>query len=373
MSWRGTAGGLAAARAGHDVVMAPSPVLYLDHRQSDSPREPPGRPGIVTLADVYAFEPVPAVSRRRRRATSSVLRSMPGPSICGCPRASTSGVPARARSRKPPGRHGRAQLERLPVAARRAVCALSQARHPFRGLRFRARFTRAGAADGDALRVTLSQQSSFGTIRFTRDGSLPGPASEPYAGPFDAASGTLLRAAAFAGELALSAQSLTVDWQALRRRTDEELAHCTGNLVLRSRTTRRPRAIARSSTWTSSIPAGSGATWISRGAPRCGRRGPAAFQLPDRPRRGRNPPRRRADHARRARVPRRRLHRRAAARLPLAAANASDGVMVIGPVHIAPQAGRGNLCLRFARTRIDPIWTLAWVALGDDPMSDSCC
>ncbi|HWN06045.1 MAG TPA: beta-N-acetylhexosaminidase, partial [Steroidobacteraceae bacterium] len=60
MSWRGTAGGIAAARAGHDVVMAPSPVLYLDHWQSDSPREPPGRPDIESLADVYAFEPVPA-------------------------------------------------------------------------------------------------------------------------------------------------------------------------------------------------------------------------------------------------------------------------------------------------------------------------
>ena len=31
MSWRGTDGALAAARAGHDVVMAPAPTLYLDH------------------------------------------------------------------------------------------------------------------------------------------------------------------------------------------------------------------------------------------------------------------------------------------------------------------------------------------------------
>ena len=54
-----------------------------------------------------------------------------------------------------------------------------------------------------------------------------------------------------------------------------------------------------------------------------------------------------------------------AARLPLAAAAANDGVTVIGPFRIAPHAGRGDLCLRFARPRIDPIWTLAWVALGE--------
>ena len=58
MSWRGTEGGIAAARAGHDVIMAPSPQLYFDHVQSTRPDEPPGRPEPVTLADVYAFEPV---------------------------------------------------------------------------------------------------------------------------------------------------------------------------------------------------------------------------------------------------------------------------------------------------------------------------
>ena len=59
MSWRGAAGGIEAARQGHDVVMAPHPVLYFDHLQSDALDEPPGRPNLVTLADVYAFEPVP--------------------------------------------------------------------------------------------------------------------------------------------------------------------------------------------------------------------------------------------------------------------------------------------------------------------------
>ena len=56
MSWRGTKGGIEAANAGHPVVMAPSPDLYFDHLQSDAEDEPSGRPDLRTLADIYAFD-----------------------------------------------------------------------------------------------------------------------------------------------------------------------------------------------------------------------------------------------------------------------------------------------------------------------------
>ena len=59
MSWRGIEGGLKAARQGHGVVMSPSNKTYLDYLQTASPNEPPGRPALITLQDVYAFEPVP--------------------------------------------------------------------------------------------------------------------------------------------------------------------------------------------------------------------------------------------------------------------------------------------------------------------------
>ena len=61
MSWRGTAGGVAAARAGHDVVMSPTSHVYLDYVQSrDRAAEPVGPGAVLTLDTVYAFEPVPA-------------------------------------------------------------------------------------------------------------------------------------------------------------------------------------------------------------------------------------------------------------------------------------------------------------------------
>jgi len=59
MSWRGAQGAIDAARHGHDVIMAPSPVMYFDHLQSAAHDEPPGRPDVVSLEDVYRFEPLP--------------------------------------------------------------------------------------------------------------------------------------------------------------------------------------------------------------------------------------------------------------------------------------------------------------------------
>ncbi|MEU2339337.1 beta-N-acetylhexosaminidase [Streptomyces sp. NPDC013172] len=58
-SWRGYGGGIAAARAGHDVVMCPEQHVYLDHRQADGADEPVPIGYVRTLEDVYRFEPVP--------------------------------------------------------------------------------------------------------------------------------------------------------------------------------------------------------------------------------------------------------------------------------------------------------------------------
>jgi hexosaminidase len=59
MSWRGTAGGIAAARAGHDVVMTPTSHLYFDYYQGDPRFEPFAIGGFVPLERVYSFEPIP--------------------------------------------------------------------------------------------------------------------------------------------------------------------------------------------------------------------------------------------------------------------------------------------------------------------------
>ncbi len=60
MSWRGVAGGIAAAKAGHDVIMAPNSHTYFDHLQSrDRRAEPLSIGGFLPLDTVYAFDPIP--------------------------------------------------------------------------------------------------------------------------------------------------------------------------------------------------------------------------------------------------------------------------------------------------------------------------
>jgi hexosaminidase len=60
MSWRGTEGGIAAARAGHDVVMAQTDFTYFDYYQSRNPEEPLAIGNrVLPLEKVYQFESLP--------------------------------------------------------------------------------------------------------------------------------------------------------------------------------------------------------------------------------------------------------------------------------------------------------------------------
>ena len=60
MSWRGTQGGIEAARKGHDVIMAPSSHLYFDYYQSeDIANEPMCIGGYLPVERVYEFQPLP--------------------------------------------------------------------------------------------------------------------------------------------------------------------------------------------------------------------------------------------------------------------------------------------------------------------------
>jgi hexosaminidase len=61
MSWRGAEGGIKAAKAGHDVVMARSDFTYFDYYQDkDINSEPLAIGGMLPLEKVYSFEPVPS-------------------------------------------------------------------------------------------------------------------------------------------------------------------------------------------------------------------------------------------------------------------------------------------------------------------------
>ena len=59
MSWRGTEGGIQAAKQNHDVIMTPTSHCYFDYYQSDRPEEPLAIGGYLPLKKVYGYRPIP--------------------------------------------------------------------------------------------------------------------------------------------------------------------------------------------------------------------------------------------------------------------------------------------------------------------------
>ncbi len=62
MSWRGTQGGIAAAKQGHDAIMSPNDFCYLDHYQVDAktvPTVPIAIGGYLPLEKVIATNRYP--------------------------------------------------------------------------------------------------------------------------------------------------------------------------------------------------------------------------------------------------------------------------------------------------------------------------
>ncbi|MEI6865822.1 beta-N-acetylhexosaminidase [Flavicella sp.] len=60
MSWRGTKGGITAAKQKHDVIMTPKQYCYFDYYQSkDRENEPLAIGGLTTVFQVYSYNPAP--------------------------------------------------------------------------------------------------------------------------------------------------------------------------------------------------------------------------------------------------------------------------------------------------------------------------
>ena len=59
MSWRGTKGGIEAAKLKHPVVMSPNTYMYFDYYQGEHHIEPYANGNLLPIKKVYEYEPVP--------------------------------------------------------------------------------------------------------------------------------------------------------------------------------------------------------------------------------------------------------------------------------------------------------------------------
>ncbi|MBV9882925.1 MAG: family 20 glycosylhydrolase [Sphingomonadaceae bacterium] len=234
MSWRGIEGAVAAARAGHDAVLSPAPILYFDNRQGTSAAEPPGRGNLVPLADVYAFEPAPATLTGAEQAHvlglqanlwTEHIRTEARAAYMAFPRA----IAVAERGWSAPGtRDFRDFATRLaPQLARLGALGLAPAPSAFRpeeAMRF----------DPAANRVSVALSNQAGSeIRYTLDGSAPTASAPLYVAPLDLALPARLRARGFLGGEALPGElDRLYDPASVRRRDIGTLKLCSAAIPL---------------------------------------------------------------------------------------------------------------------------------------------
>lgn len=235
MSWHGVDGALAAAAKGHDAVLAPAPVLYFDNRQAADPREPPGRGFLVTLHDVYSFNPLPAaVTPEAARHLLGLqgnlwtehIRTFPQLQAMAFPRAAAVAEVAWS---APDRRDWGGFVRRLPAQfSRYAALGLGGDSSAVSVTLDAVPAPVAGEAT-----VVLTSQVGLGDLRYTTDGSDPVLTSPLYTEAFQVSLPAQVRAAAYLDGTRLGPVSdRRLDAASIRRRASQQLRLCNDKLAL---------------------------------------------------------------------------------------------------------------------------------------------
>ncbi|MDE1177922.1 MAG: family 20 glycosylhydrolase [Edaphobacter sp.] len=199
MSWRGTEGGIAAAKQNHDVVMTPSRPLYFNYRQSDSATEPPGRVPVNALRDIYNFNiAIDSLTPEQFRHVLGVEACMWSEFILPTENVEHMLFPRLAALSElawtPASQKDYSSfLKRLPVELDRDKAAHLRPAESVFEVRTDAKLSQ----DGTSAAFHLSTQSDIAQIRYTLDGSPVSAASPLYGAPFDAPLAHSLTAQAF--------------------------------------------------------------------------------------------------------------------------------------------------------------------------------
>jgi hexosaminidase len=365
MSWRGLDGAVAAAKAGHDAVLSPAPTLYLDNRQGVSAAEGTGRGNLITLATVYGFDPAPAsIPAEQQRHILGLqgniwaehLRSESLIAAAAFPRGAAIaelGWSSGKRDFSDFVRRLAPQMQRLSNLGIEPSAAVYR---PVAKL----------APDGDGAKVSLTGQSDL-PVRYTIDGTLPGPASPLYSGPVTLKMPARLRAATMLDGAALpGAIDLNLTPDSIRHRDDTQLKLCSQGIALRladDAPAREPRAALMIDV--------ANPCWIYDAAPMDGVRSiaisvgqvPFNFQIgADKEKITFRPPATPAgeieirDGCDGPRI----------ATLPLAAAARQPGITQL-TTPIASLKGNHDLCITYTAKGVNPLWAVSAVQLVTIP------
>ena len=369
MSWRGTAGALTAAASGHDTVLSPSPTLYFDNAQGARRDEPPGRETVIRLEDVYRFDPMPAAIEPQQRSHvlglqaniwTEHIRTAERVQQMTFPRAAAV---AEVGWSNPQHIDWQSFIRRLPRELDRYRALGLQYSTDVFAVNVQADLDR----ERESVHLSLENQAGFGDIRYTLDGSDPGPAAPLYTHPLDVPARGELRAGVFQDRESLAGiVSRGLDIRALERRSSHQLQPCTRKLLLSLEddapvNTGEPRAVFSidilNPCWmftgvdlshVTSVQAAVGQVPFNFrvGAER------QAIKL--------NPPRTSAGELE-VRIDS--CEGPPAAVLPLEPAVGNNAVTTLPPATLPARPGRHDLCLKFTQHQLDPLWAIDWVQL----------
>ncbi|HEY1963241.1 MAG TPA: family 20 glycosylhydrolase [Rhizomicrobium sp.] len=363
MSWRGIAGAVTAAKTGHDTVLTPAPTLYMDNRQSGDAEEPPGRGQIVTLADVYNFDPAPpALSSDERAHILGVQANLWTEHIRTEERVDYMAFPRAAALAEigwstPEAHNWKGFLTRLAPEFDRyralGIAYAPSALRPKIAAHPEEEFTQAS--------VDLSDQASFGDFRYSTDGTSPNAYSDRYNHSLKLALPVQLNAATSAGDRVLAHVSRPLDSITLRHRFSQELELCSSRIALNledDAPLTGPRAVFLVDIMNP--------CWIYRGADLTGVTAveagvgqvPFNFQIGDQVNVIKF-------HAPQTPDGELEVHLDSCtgsllADMPLAPARDNNAITTLH-APIALQTGAHDLCFMFAQNGVDPLWALDWV------------
>ena len=235
MSWRGNKGAIDAARKGHDVVLSPAPQLYLDQLQSDRDDETTGREPVQSLADIYAFEPVPAVLDAAQAKHVLGAQGNPWtehmPDMRHVQHAVFPRIDALAEATWTPVARRRWSdfLTRMPAQIKRYEAAdIAWADSAFAPT---VSFDQAQALASGKAQITLGNQAKFGTVHYTLDGGAPTATSPAFSALITAPLPVTLRMATFAadGQPLSAPRRQRIDVASLLSRGGGDLVNCPGS------------------------------------------------------------------------------------------------------------------------------------------------
>jgi hexosaminidase len=193
MAWNSVDAGIAAAKKGYPVIMAPSPFTYFDLAYNEDPAEPGQRwAGVISVEKAYCFDPKPAalppdiegrINGVHGCLWSEMLVTADRPDYMEFPRVCALAEVGWTR-----------QGERAWPEFWNRLCKYHFSRLDAAGIRYR---IPPPAARRDGEKVTIIRPYSDAQVRYTLDGSEPNSRSTLYNQPFNLPKDSVLKMRTF--------------------------------------------------------------------------------------------------------------------------------------------------------------------------------